>query len=208
MNNNYIDLMGIEEKYPNLKYDDKKNILTGTINICKKCNDEIIRKSYDLLIDFNKSSVPYVYDIGKKIKKNYEHKYVDSRLCLATDVEQFIFLQKEQKISLWIEHFVEPYFISYEYYQLYGIYPFGSYSHGKKGIIEFYEQYFNLENEKNSLDIIKYILLKKYRGHDLCPCGSNQKIRKCHKNFILACKNDPNILTLEKYFRRDFGEKN
>ena len=78
----------------------------------------------------------------------------------------------------------------------------------KKGIIEFYEKYFNLENEKNSLDIIKYILLKKYRGHDLCPCGSNQKIRKCHKNVILACKNDPNFLTLEKYFRRDFSEKN
>ena len=42
MNNNYIDLMGIEEKYPNLKYDDKKNILTGTINICKKCNDMVM----------------------------------------------------------------------------------------------------------------------------------------------------------------------
>lgn len=208
MNNNYIDLIEIKQKYPNLKYDDKKNTLTGIIDICKNCNDEIIRKSYDLLIDFNKSSIPYVYDIGKKIKKNYAHKYVDARLCLATDVEQFIFLQKEQKISLWIEHFVESYFISYEYYQLYRIYPFGSYSHGKKGIIEFYEKYFNLENEKNSLDIIKYILLKKYRGHDLCPCGSNQKIRKCHKNVILACKNDSNILTLERYFRRDFSEKN
>lgn len=205
--NNYLDLDMINQKYPNLIYDNKKNILIGNIEICLNCKDEIIKGCYDLLIDFNKSSIPYVYDIGKKIKKNYEHRYSDNRLCLATDIEQAIFLEENKKISLWIEHYVVSYFISYEYYQRYNIYPFGSYSHGKKGIIEFYEQYFDVKGEKNSINIIEYILLKKYRGHDLCPCGSNIKVRNCHKDLIMNSKNDSNFILLTNYYRRFINEK-
>lgn len=203
----YIDLDMINKKYPNLIYDSNKNTISGSINICKNCNDEIISGCYDLLIDFNKSSIPYVYDVGKKIKKNYEHRYSDRRLCLATDIEQLLFIRDTKSICLWIEKYVESYYISYEYFQKYAIYPFGQYSHGNQGIAEFYKKYFNLDNEENSLNIIKYIFFNTYRGHNLCPCGSNKKIRNCHGDIIIKCKQDPNYNLLIEDFRRWFNEK-
>ena len=115
----YLDFDMIKKKYPNLIYDITKNIISGSINICKNCNDEIISGCYDLLIDFNKSSIPYVYDVGKKIKRSYEHCYSDRRLCLATDIEQLLFIRNTKSICLWIEKYVESYYISYEYFQKY-----------------------------------------------------------------------------------------
>jgi hypothetical protein len=203
----FIDFDVINKKYPNLIYDSSKNIISGNINICKNCNDEIISGHYDLLIHFNKSSIPYVYDVGKKIKRNYEHRYSDGRLCLATDIEQLLFIRNTKSICLWIEKYIESYYISYEYFQKYGIYPFGQYSHGKQGIVEFYEKYFNLDNEKNSLNIIKYIFFNTYRGHNLCPCGNNKKIRDCHGKIIMKCKQDSNYTLLREDFKRWFNEK-
>ncbi len=203
----YIDLDMINKKYPNLIYNSIKNTISGSINICRNCNDEIISGSYDLLIDFNKSSIPYVYDVGKKIKRNYEHCYSDRRLCLATDIEQLLFIRGTKSICLWIEKYIESYYISYEYFQKYGIYPFGQYSHGKRGIVEFYEKYFNLGGEKNCLNIIKYIFFSTYRGHNLCPCGSNKKIRDCHGKIIIKCKHDSNYALLSEDFKRWFNEK-
>lgn len=201
MNKEYIDLEDLKIKYPDLKYNANKNILSGCIKIHKNCNDELIDGCYDLLIDFNKSSIPYAYDIKGYIKSGYQHKYLDDHLCLATDIEQYLFLNDCGKISLWIEKFVISYFISYEYYKRYGVFPFGEYSHGSKGIIEFYQNYFNLNSESNYKSLIEYILLKKYRGHDLCPCGSNKRVRICHKNAIIDAKHDKNIVLLSKYYK-------
>lgn len=208
MTNNYVvDLKNIEKNYPGLTYDDNIKALKGNISIHKICNDEIINETYDILIDFKSCEIPQVYELGKKIKRSYEHKYSDNRLCLATDIEQILFLKKHKMISHWIKNYVESYFISYEFFQRYGVYPFGQYSHGKKGILEFYESYFNLEAEKNSVEILRYIFLKKYRGHDLCPCGSDLKVRNCHKDTILKCKSDSNIDLLSTYFRGNIDEK-
>lgn len=207
MNDSYIDSKNIHKKYPNLVFDVKSKTLVGTLNICKNCRDEIIRGKYSIIIDLNAMPIPYVYDVDGSINTNYSHRYTDGHLCLATDIEQILFIEKYKKISLWIEKYVESYFVSYEYFNKYGVYPFGEYSHGKNGILEFYENYFNLTGEKRSKEILEYILFKKYRGHDLCPCGSLQKVRKCHKDIILEGKNNERLKILEEYYRWITNEK-
>lgn len=196
MINKLNDLEEICKYYEGLKYDPCKKQITGIISINKKYNDEQVQKEYEILIDLSKSYVPYVYDCNKVIKKLYPHMYEDRRLCLATDMEQYIYLNENKSICGWIKKYVEPYFFSYEYYRRYGTYPFGEYSHGFKGILEFYVEYYNLNdiNEKRIKAVLNYIFLKRYRGHDLCPCGSLKKIRNCHKELILKAKDD-------KYFR-------
>lgn len=186
------DLHKVSECYEGLKYDLSKKQIYGTIFINKKYNDEQIQKEYMILIDLSKSYVPYVYDCNKVIKKSYPHMYNDRRLCLATDMEQYIYLKENKSICLWIKKYVESYFFSYEYYKRYGIYPFGEYSHGIKGLDEYFAEYFKLEdiNVNNRRNIIEYIFLNKYRGHNYCPCGSLKKIRDCHKNLILSAIND------------------
>lgn len=207
MNKSYIDLANIKRKYPNLKYDDSLNLLKGKIDICKNCRDEVIKGEYDILIDFKNHILPFVYDTGHSIRKSYPHKYNDNHLCLATDIEQILFLKEYKKISLWIEKYIETYFITYEYFEKYGIYPFGEYSHGYLGIKEFYLNYFNITAENNADNILKYILFKNYRGHDLCPCGNQVHLRKCHGQFIIKCKNDKNFELLKQYYMEVTNEK-
>lgn len=202
MNNIYMDLDLIKEKYPNLVYKSENNTLEGNIEVNRKVNDEIIKGCYPVRIVFNKDFIPYVYDIGGKINKKYSHKYHDSRLCLATDIEQQIFINDKKSICKWIEKYVESYFISYEYYKRYGTYPFGQYSHGTQGILEFCCEYFELKNNDTNQKIIEYILLHTYRGHDLCPCGSNRRVRNCHKEIIIKCQCDNNYDIISNYFKK------
>lgn len=86
--------------------------------------------------------------------------------------------KREQKYMSVDKKYVESYFFSYEYYKRYGIYPFGEYSHGIKGLDEYFAEYFKLEdiNVNNRRNIIEYIFLNKYRGHNYCPCGSLKKL--------------------------------
>ena len=192
MINELNDLEKINEYYEGLMYDSNKKQITGTISISQKYNDELIQKEYEILICLSKSHIPYVYDCKKIIKKTYPHMYVDRRLCLATDMEQYIFLNENRSICLWIKKYVESYFFSYEYHNRYGVYPFGEYSHGLKGVQEFCIEYYNLNdiNENKIRNVLDYIFLRRYRGHDFCPCGSLKKVRNCHKELILRAKDD------------------
>ena len=206
MSNFIIDVEQLKIKYPNLIFDENSQVLKGEIHIKSKCMDEIINEKYFVLINLS-YPIPIVYDIGNKIKKNYSHKYPNSRLCLATNLEQLIFLLKYKKISLWIEKFVENYYISYEYYCRYGVYPFGEHSHGKKGLLEFYYDYYDMNNLTNKDSFLEYIFINNYKGHHNCPCGSEKKIRNCHKDFILKSKSISNFTVLYDCYRREIYEK-
>lgn len=206
MNNFIIDIEQIKIKYPNLIFDKKSQLLKGELSINSKFRDEIINEKYIVEINLN-YQIPVVYDVGKKIRKNYSHKYNDSSLCLATDIEQLLFLLKNKRISLWIEKFVENYYVSYEYYIRYGVYPFGEYSHGKEGLLEFYYDYYYMNNLTNKDGFLEYIFIYNYKGHYNCPCGNKKKIRNCHKDFILKSKKDPNFNVLQEYYRKEIYEK-
>lgn len=202
------DLEKINENYTGLKYDSSRKQITGTISINKKYNDEQIQKEYEILIVLSESHIPYVYDCKRIIKKTYPHIYADRRLCLATDMEQYMFLNEKRSICLWIKKYVESYFFSYEYHNRYGVYPFGEYSHGVKGMLEFCAEYLNLNdiNKKRIEDFLNYIFLRRYRGHDFCPCGNLKKVRNCHKELILKAKEDKYFEYLRNCFIK--GVKN
>lgn len=122
MTNNYnIDLENIQKSYPTLIYEESSKTLKGQIRINKICNDEIIKENYDILIDFKNPKLPYVYELGKKVRRSYEHKYSDNRLCLATDIEQVLFLEEHKLISRWITKYIESYFVSYEFLKVWNL---------------------------------------------------------------------------------------
>lgn len=129
--------------------------------------------------------LPSIKEIGGALNRKYEHINYEGTLCL--EVERAIRSKLSPKYDLieWIEEFVFLYFYSYCYHRDYGSYPFGDRSHGAKGILEYYKELLKentLEETRDLLNVIKYYKLeKKYKGHNMCPCGSFKKIRDCHK---------------------------
>lgn len=198
---NVINEQIIMEKFPELRYDMKNEEISGILHIEVICKDEYIKDSFEVKIKNLKSSVPFVFETSKKINKKYHHLYSDYRLCLATDLEQELYL-KTHTIEEWIEEYVIKYFISYIFYQRYKVFPFDEHSHGSNGVYEYLQKYFGVDNVNKAKGIFEYVCTQKYRGHRECPCGSRQKIRNCHGKVIRDTINSNVLEILKDNYRR------
>lgn len=159
-------------------------IFYGNLKLNHKYNDIILKNELyiSMFVPFTfPNELPIVKDIEKKIDNKF-HKNDNDVLCLACDTEMFLDLKSREDVTIsdFIEHFLLPYLYSYTYYKKYGKVPFGDRSHGFQGIVEFYKDYFKLENMGIVFQFLEYMSLNKYRGHNLCLCGSGKKLRNCH----------------------------
>ena len=87
-------------------------------------------------------------------------------------------------------------FYDQSYFERYGRWPRGQYSHGIFGLLENFYDHVSILNDNLALDCLKhmarqsswsqfidYIVLKKrVQGHVDCPCGLKKKFRDCHKD--------------------------
>ena len=159
-------------------------IFYGNLKLNHKYNDVVLKNELyiSMFVPFTfPEELPVVKDIEKKIDNQF-HKNDNDVLCLACDTEMFLDLKSRQNVTIcdFIERYLLPYLYSYTYNEKYGKVPFGDRSHGTLGIIEFYKDYFELENIIFVYRFLEYMALKKYRGHNLCLCGSGKKLRNCH----------------------------
>lgn len=193
--------------YPDLKvqFDNGATLqLSGFITVNRSVNDFVLYKKYPLVVSVSKvtmappiASVP----VGT-INSLYPHVYNDGRLCLATDIDQLLYLEQDPSIVGWMKKFVEPYFVSYEYYQRYGEYPFGDRLHGYFGILQSYSDI--LKADTNIIyPLMDYIYRNEYRGHVQCPCGSGKKIRNCHGPDMLPIYKSSTLL---RQVREDYNQ--
>lgn len=176
------DLM---HRYKDLKissYDDNQIIVQGIINVNRKCNDYTLYHNYHLkvIVPINSDELPHAIEVGNQINNNYVHRYPDGELCLDTDTAIRIRFVNGFSLCDWMYEYVETYFFSYEYYQRYGIFPFGERAHGLMGILQTYEEILKLSDYTSAIRFMYSISKEKYRGHLLCPCGSGIILRKCH----------------------------
>ena len=119
-----------------------------------------------------------------QIDESYPHRYTDGQLCLETDAAIRICFLAGFDLEIWMRDFVEPYYFSYEYYQRYGVFPFGERAHGIEGVLQTYGEYFNEPDYVKVFRLMEFIQFGQYRGHLPCPCGSGEKTRSCHGKFI------------------------
>lgn len=195
MNITNFHIDGVLKKYPLLVVKENivenETILEGIISFDAINCDTRIRDSYNIEIVISNvypKQLPVVREIGGRIKETYKHMYSDRSLCLATEGNMHIELQPHYDLLLFIDKFIVPYFFTYSYYEKYRVFPYGERSHGAEGILEYYMDYFGLEDIVAAYKLLQYTCKNKYRGHDLCPCGSLSRIRNCHMESVRALK--------------------
>lgn len=63
--------------------------------------------------------------------------------------------------------------------------PWGQRSHFAKGIIEFYAELFEISVDDDVAEFMKLLARKnRPKGHERCPCGSDKRLRDCHRGLI------------------------
>lgn len=165
---------------------DTEIVLSGYFWVNRVARDYQLCKEYQvrIVIPLYSDELPYVIDIGNHIDESYPHRYTDGRLCLETDAAIRMHFLEGFNLEIWIRDFVEPYYFSYEYYQRYGLFPFGERAHYIEGIYQTYGEIFKEPEYEKVLLLMKFIRYGQYRGHLPCPCGSGKKLRSCHGKYV------------------------
>ena len=124
------------------------------------------------------------------------HVYPGSGIaCLCVSSEYRRHWPYGSDLADFLEVLVKPYLIGQAYYQVHGHWPPGlGRPHGPEGIIEAYRE---LLAPLGSVDIpvIANVMRLLARpgdpgGHEICPCGSGKKLRKCHRSFLIDLRQD------------------
>ena len=168
-----------------------------------------IQDGYQIKIEYKASEfsdLPQVFETGSRIAKIAQNRNLkpedlhinpSGAVCLCIKPEETGNLPAGFNIADFFNNLVVPFFYAQSYFEQYNSWPWGQYSHGDLGFIEWYLQ----QKEATSQSVVIFLeRLKKYnswqnlkqllelkhnvKGHHLCICGKNEKFRKCHPEVL------------------------
>ncbi|WP_430928926.1 hypothetical protein [Polaribacter marinivivus] len=169
----------INEKYTNQDY----LVLDGNVDVIDTkgnfWNDYFIR----LLIPISNypSVIPSVYEISEEIEREDDfHISKKGECCL--DIHHKLILEKRRGINLiaFYKKYIYPFFANHQYKIKTNMYANGEYKHDVEGVVQFYNDEYNLSNSES---IVKYIELalgvrKADRNKECIICGG-RKYKNC-----------------------------
>ena len=144
--------------------------------------------------------LPRVRETGDKIDSDYDHVYQDGTLCLAVPIEERRVFMEQPSLLGFVNKLVIPYLFGYCHWKTHATHPFDESKHGSEGIIRHYMDVLGLADEIAALAIVSFLYEYGYRGHHSCPCGSREKVRKCHGKALRDLHEQHTDLTLKNDF--------
>jgi len=123
--------------------------------------------------------LPKIQETANLIPGDFHH-YQDDSLCLGAPIAVRYKFKKEPTLVGFVYNCVIPYLYSFSYKIKFGKMPYGELSHGTLGILEYYEDLFDMKDRRRIVRMIQILAEDNYRGHDRCPCGSGKRLRSCH----------------------------
>lgn len=208
------ELLDIWPNFSMISKDDGGIVVEGDYALNAEYNEIPIAENYRLQVIIPPSfpnKVPVVFEISGLIPSDYEHKYLAGNLCLGINGEIIESLSKNDSLVQFFETYIRDALFSANYFCRYGEYPFGDRSHGSSGILSYYAELFDVDEEA-ARRILDTISQRSYRGHLPCPCGSSKIGRKCHGAVILEIIHDSPRFTavqqdVEKIIEYQFAEQ-
>lgn len=133
--------------------------------------------------------IPTVKEVGGRIPDDY-HRLTNGNLCLGTVAELYLSFTKNPTLLHYVQKHIVDYLYGFSYKEKYGRHPSGERAHGIEGVWEYYRERFQTNNDLAVISLLYILCSNKYRGHQLCPCGSGKKIRQCHLPFVLELSSE------------------
>lgn len=169
-----------------------------------------IEDTYQIRIELQGSEfsdLPQVYETGsrlqkvaenKKIKKTDLHINPSEAACLCIRPEEPSNLPDGFSLENFFNILLVPFFYAQSYFEKNNSWPWGQYSHGACGYVEWYlrqeqstvelleDLLQRLQKQRNEWAKIKTILDTEHqiKGHHNCICGKMEKMRNCHPEVL------------------------
>jgi hypothetical protein len=114
------------------------------------------------------------------------HIMEDGSACLGVYGEMYMLWEDDPNIVSFLNNFVAPFLVWQVYYDAYQKpAPWGQRAHFSEGIIEFYGELIGNQDRYQIISFMKLLARENCpKGHEICPCGSGERLRNCHKKLL------------------------
>jgi hypothetical protein len=165
--------------------EDDHPVIYGRIDVIDNAGNNWDTYEVKILFPENYPNVlPKLFEIGGKIKREPDwHINADGSCCLGPDVKLIRALGGKITLLNWLKiHVVS--FLANHYYKIKNeVYAGKEYSHGTRGIIEYYQELWNINNIYDLRRRLEYITgVRKWGKNKKCFCGSGKQYKLCHMN--------------------------
>lgn len=178
------ELLQVHKSLYNIESQERDTLLSGSLSFEASADGfNTISDSFEIELTIPgqyPDRLPRVKELAGKIDPTYDHINQDSTLCLAVPVEERRIFWEQPSLLGFVNRLVIPYFYGYSHFKKYGQHPFGEQQHGFDGIVQHYRDALSLGDEIKVLATLSFLIEYGYRGHHMCPCGSGEKVRRCH----------------------------
>lgn len=182
----------LSQTFPNLIVSKEvdKIIVKGTWSVYGK-EEHII--DYDIKIVLNNDypySVPKVWEISNKIEKTKDRHFnqPDHDACLFVPPERWEQWPIGASFTDFLNGPVKAFFFSQAFYDYKGKWPFGEWSHGLLGVLEYYALKLGFQKIAFIKQGLQLALLPKLQRQWKCPCNNKTRLIRCHGIKITSLK--------------------
>ena len=178
-------MVELQGQYPNLELLRQPNgslEVRGRISFVRQHDSRTVIASYEVRIEIPNNypdSPPSAYETGGEIDKEFGHFMDDGSLCLGTPVEVRRRFSRDRTLLRFVEDQLISYLFNYRYLRQYGELPYGELSHGARGLLEYYNEFFGTKTVK-TLNLLSCLACSWGPRRKKCPCGSRKKLKACH----------------------------
>jgi len=183
----------VRSRFPDVSIEDSKGPvhLEGLFPVRTKSGS--ILRQYRLLVVFPPNYPDWIPD-SFMLEPSVEHiveRHIEKngRACLCLPHEIPSILTGEIRFEAYFDHLLTPWLIGQAYYDEHDRWPWPTREHGKDGILQGFSDLLDIK-DFNVVERYARLLIRKNpaKGHELCPCGSERKLRDCHSDLYHQCR--------------------
>jgi len=130
---------------------------------------------------------PKVFEVGGRIARHPDRHINPEGDCCVTVWEHWLVNASDPSFAAFLNGPLNEFFLGQYWYERTGKWPFGERAHGAKGLEEAYAETLGIPNKtKLLIYYLRLLSLDWPKGHWLCPCGSGERLRYCHRGELMA----------------------
>jgi hypothetical protein len=131
------------------------------------------------------TTMPVVEEIGGRILRTPDrHISGDGSACLLVPEEWL--LAGDQSFGAFLDGPMKNFFLGQLLVDAGKPWPFGQRLHGYEGLLEAYMELLGISDPTQVVAYFDCLRRKALKGHFDCPCGSNKRLRNCHRAELQA----------------------
>lgn len=134
-------------------------------------------------------SIPILREKGGEIPHQMDrHINGDGTCCVCIKPAERLHWPTGSSIVDYVQSLVIPFLINQYHFDATGQWISGDYSHGDRGVYEFYAEHLNEPNPVRLLGLLAEAINPLMNKMKKCPCGSKKVFRKCHLGKVIFLK--------------------